>query len=86
MENKTEGMTNFELALEVMDLKRQTQENKEDIKAMKPIVYDTANSVKQIEKSVDKMEKNSDRIKGYIQAGVISGILGIVFLALKSIL
>ena len=84
MENKTEGISNFELALEVRDLKRQTQENTDDIKTMKPIVYSTANDVKQIAKSVDKMEKNIDRVLGFVQSGVIAGIIGIIFLALRS--
>ncbi|MBG9690404.1 hypothetical protein ABD91_05785 [Lysinibacillus sphaericus] len=38
----------------------------------------------EIEKYVEKMEKNSDKIKGYFLAAAISGVVGIVFIALQN--
>lgn len=58
-------MNEFQQAVSIADHERRIDELEKDMKAVKPIVYDTASSVKQIEKSVEKMEKNSDKIKGY---------------------
>lgn len=66
------------------DHARRISELENDMKTVKPIVYDTASSVKQIEKSVGKMEQNSDKIKGYFLAAAISGVIGIVFIALQN--
>jgi hypothetical protein len=56
------------------------------MKTIKPIVYETSNSVKQIEKSVGKMEADSDKMRGYVQAAVVTGVIGIVFIAIKSLI
>lgn len=77
-------MNEFQQAVSIADHERRIDELEKDMKAVKPIVYDTASSVKQIEKSVEKMEKNSDKIKGYFLAAAISGVVGIVFIALQN--
>lgn len=70
-----------------IDVTRRLEKVEKDIEVIKPIVYNTSNSVKQIEKSVEKMEANSDKIKGYFLASLITatvgGVIGVVFLALK---
>ncbi|MFP7201096.1 hypothetical protein SFC08_08975 [Lysinibacillus halotolerans] len=71
-------------ALAQADHERRIVELERDMKTIKPIVYDTSNSVRQIEKSVEKMEQNSDKIKGYFLAAAISGVVGIVFIALQN--
>lgn len=71
-------------ALINQDNQRRIEELEKDMKTMKPIVYETASSVKQIEKSVEKMEKNSDKIKGYFLAAAISGGVGIVFIVIQN--
>ena len=57
-----------------------------DMNNIKPIVYSTANDVKTIAKSVEKMEANSDKMRGYLLGGVITGVLSIVFIAIKQLL
>lgn len=74
----------FQQAITQADHERRIIELENDMKTIKPIVYDTSTSVKQIEKSVEKMEQNSDKIKHYFLAAAISGIVGIVFLALQN--
>ncbi|MDM5233437.1 hypothetical protein [Lysinibacillus pakistanensis] len=76
--------TTFQQAVTMADHERRLQELEKDVSTIKPIVYNTASSVKQIEKSVEKMEKNSDKIKGYFLAAAISGVIGIVFIALQN--
>lgn len=76
--------TQFQQAVTVADHERRLQELEKDVSTIKPIVYDTASSVKQIEKSVEKMEQNSDKIKGYFLAAAISGVVGVVFIALQN--
>lgn len=71
-------------ALVQADHERRIKELEQDMKTIKPIVYETSNSVKQIEKSVEKMEQNSDKIKGYILVAVITGVIGMVFVALQN--
>lgn len=70
-----------------LDVTRRLEKVEKDIEVIKPIVYNTSNSVKQIEKSVEKMEVNSDKIKGYFLASLITatvgGVVGVVFLTLK---
>lgn len=80
------GLNNFELSVSMMDHSRRITELEADLKTIKPIIYNTANSVRSIEKSVSKMESNSDKMRGYIQGGVVAGILAIVFFAIKSML
>lgn len=79
-----EKETQFQQAVTVADHERRLQELEKDVSTIKPIVYDTASSVKQIEKSVEKMEQNSDKIKGYFLAAAISGLVGVVFIALQN--
>lgn len=80
----SEKMNDFQQAVSIADHERRIIELENDMKTVKPIVYDTASSVKQIEKSVGKMEQNSDKIKGYFLAAAISGVVGIVFIALQN--
>lgn len=80
----SERMSEFQQAVSIADHERRIIELEKDMNAVKPIVYDTASSVKQIEKYVEKMEKNSDKIKGYFLAAAISGVVGIVFIALQN--
>ncbi|AVK85254.1 hypothetical protein C3943_17825 [Lysinibacillus sp. B2A1] len=76
--------TTFQQAVTAADHERRLQELEKDVSTIKPIVYNTASSVKQIEKSVEKMELNSDKIKGYFLAAAISGVIGVVFIALQN--
>lgn len=71
-------------AVTVADHERRLQELEKDVSTIKPIVYNTASSVKQIEKSVEKMEQNSDKIKVYFLAAAISGVVGVLFIALQN--
>jgi len=80
------ALNHFETSVKLMDHGRRITELEADLKTIKPIVYETANSVKSIEKSVGKMETNSDKMRGYIQGGVVAGVLAIVFFAIKSML
>lgn len=77
-------MNDFQQAVSITDHERRIVELENDMKNIKPIVYNTSNSVKQIEKSVEKMEKNSDKIKGYFLAAAKSRLVGIVFIALQN--
>lgn len=74
--------------VKLTDHERRIVELESDMKTIKPVVYNTSNSVKQIEKSVEKMEKNSDKIKGYFLAAAITatvtGVVGIILIALQS--
>lgn len=76
--------TTFQQAVPVADHERRLQELEKDLSTIKTIVYNTASSVKQIEKSVEKMEQNSDKIKGYCLAAAISGVVGVLFIALQN--
>lgn len=78
------GNSELQQALAQADHERRIKELETDMKTIKPIIYNTSNSVKQIEKSVEKMEKNSDKIRGYFLAAAISGVVGIVFIALQN--
>lgn len=80
----SERMSEFQQAVSIADHERRIVELEKDMNAVKPIVYDTASSVKQIEKSVEKMEQNSDKIKGYFLAAAISGVVGVLFIALQN--
>ena len=62
------------------DVERRVESLELDMKSIKPIVY----SVKQIEKSVERMEANSEKIKGYFLSAVITGIVGIIYVALQN--
>ena len=82
----------FEIAVKMMDHSRRIEDLEGDMKTLKPIVYGTAESAKRIEKAVEKMEANSEKtqansekIKGYIQAAVITAVVGIIVLALKTL-
>ena len=66
-----------------MDHDRRIDELESDMKNIKPIVYDTANTMKNIEKSVEKMEVNSDKMRGYFLSAVIVALVGLVFTAIK---
>ena len=79
-------LNSLETTVKLIEHSRRLSDLEQDIKAIKPIVYETANSVKQIEKLVGKMEANSDKMRGYILAAVTTGIIGIVFIALKQTL
>jgi len=76
-------LNSFETSVKIMDHDRRIDELEADMKNIKPIVYDTANSVKNIEKSVSKMEANSDRMRGYLLSAVIVALVGLVFTAIK---
>ncbi|WP_313891104.1 hypothetical protein [Psychrobacillus sp.] len=80
-------LSTFQQAVKLTDHERRISDLENDVKTIKPIVYETSNSVKSIEKSVEKMEKNSDKIKGYFLAAAITasvgGVIGIVFIALQ---
>ena len=65
------------------DVERRVQSLEEDMKMIKPIVYSTEAAVKNIEQSVKRMEINSDKIRGYFWAAMISGIVGILFIAVQ---
>ena len=80
-----EELSPFQQAVKLTDHERRIKDMEDDMKTLKPIVYDTSNSVKQIEKSVGKMEANSDKMRGYILAAVVTGVIGIVFVAIKSL-
>lgn len=71
-------------AVFVADMERRVGKLEDDMKEIKPLVYDTANSARQIEKSVEKMLANSDKIRGYFVAAFVSGIVGILFIALRA--
>ena len=73
-----------EQALFKADVERRLQHLEGDMKSIKPIVYSTEASVKQIEKSVERMELNSEKIKGYFLAAAISGVVGIAFVAIQN--
>lgn len=79
-----ESKNDVETAVTIMDHTRRLEELEKDMKTIKPIVYETSSSVKQIEKSVGKMEQNSDKIKGYFLAAAITGVVGIFFIALQN--
>lgn len=81
-----EELSPFQQAVRLTDHERRITEMEVDMKTIKPIVYDTSNNVKQIAKSVEKMEANSDKMRGYILAAVVTGVIGIVFIAIKSLL
>ena len=66
------------------DVERRVESLELDMKSIKPIVYSTEASVKQIEKSVERMEVNSEKIKGYFLSAVITGIVGIIYVALQN--
>ncbi|MEQ6048915.1 hypothetical protein U2I53_07745 [Lysinibacillus capsici] len=76
--------TTFQQAVTVADHEKRLQELEKDVSTIKPIVYNTVSSVKQIEKSVEKMEQNSDKITGYFLAAVIRGVVGVLFIALQN--
>ncbi|MEH6940763.1 hypothetical protein [Bacillus sp. JJ722] len=71
----------FQQAVKIADHDRRIADVENDMRTIKPIVYDTASSVKQIEKSVGKMEQNSDKIRGYFLSAIIIGVVGLVFTA-----
>lgn len=70
--------------VQLVDYERRIKDLEDDVKALTPLIYGTITSVRQIEKSVERMEKNSDRIKNYFLAAAISGVVGIVFIALQN--
>ncbi|KMN39552.1 MULTISPECIES: hypothetical protein [Lysinibacillus] len=74
----------FQQAVTVADHEKRLQELEKDVSTIKPIVYNTVSSVKQIEKSVEKMEQNSDKITGYFLAAVIRAVVGVLFIALQN--
>jgi|GEM_PF-1309685 len=84
MSEDIKEVSKFQQAVTITDHERRLMELEKDVNTIKPIVYNTASSVKQIEKSVEKMEQNSDKIKGYFLAAAISGVVGVVFLALQN--
>ena len=84
-DNKKE-LNPFEITVKLMDHNRRIEYLEGDMKTVKPIIYDTSASVKRIEKSVEKMETNSEKTRGYIQAAVITGIVGVLVLAVKTLL
>lgn len=84
MSEDIKEVSTFQQAVAIKDHERRLMELEKDVNTIKPIVYNTASSVKQIEKSVEKMEQNSDKIKGYFLAAAISGVVGVVFLALQN--
>lgn len=79
-------MSNLEVSVKILDHERRLIEQEADMKAIKPVVYNTAASVKQIEKSVDKMTENSDKIRGYFLAALITGAVGIGYFAVKALM
>lgn len=87
-EQNNDLMTPFQIAVKIQDHERRIKEQEDDMKAIKPIVYDTAGSVKQIERSVSKMEENSNKIRGYFLAAsitaVVGGAIGLVFFVIQS--
>lgn len=85
MEDNNE-LINFETTVKLMDHNRRIDDLEQDMKSIKPIVYETSNSVKQIQKSVEKMENNSDKMRGYILSAVVVGVIGIIFIAIKEML
>lgn len=82
---KPKEMDTFELSVKSIDTDRRLTGLEEDMKAIKPIVYDTASSVKQIERSVEKMTENSDKMRNYFLSGLISGAVGLAFFAVKAL-
>lgn len=84
MEDEIKELTPFAMTLRLMDQERRLRELEGDMKEIKPIVYDTSRSVKAIEKSVEKMTENSEKIRGYFLNALIVGGLGILFFALQS--
>lgn len=86
MNEEIKELTPFALSLKIMDQERRIKELEDDMKEIKPIVYDTSRSVKAIERSVEKMTENSEKIRGYFLNALIVGGLGILFFALQSLL
>lgn len=87
MSEKQSGeMSNFEISVKIVDHERRLNEQESDMKAIKPIVYDTSSAVRHIEKSVEKMTENSDKIRGYFLAALISGAVGIGYFAVKALM
>ncbi|MEK4713491.1 hypothetical protein [Sporosarcina sp. FSL K6-5500] len=78
-------MSNFEISVKILDFERRMKEQESDMKSIKPIVYETSSAVKQIEKSVNKMVENSDKMRGYFLSALVAGGVGIAFFALKAL-
>lgn len=84
MDEEVRELSPFAVSLRLMEHERRIKELEGDMKEIKPIVYDTSRSVKAIEKSVEKMTENSEKIRGYFLNALIVGGLGILFFALQS--
>ena len=84
-EQQVGQLSNFEISLKLIDYERRIKVNEDDLKAIKPIVYDLASAVKQIEKSGNKMEENSDKMRGYFLSALVMGAVGIGFCAVKAL-
>jgi len=82
---KEGGLSAFEQSVMLINNNRRLDNLEGDMKTIKPIVYETATSAKQIEKSVKKMEKNSEHVRNTVVGGFIMGIIGIVFIAIKQL-
>lgn len=63
---------------------RRLSDVEQDMKVIKPIVYNTSNSVNRIDDSVKEMKDTSKQIKMYVVSSVIVGIVGIVFMILQN--
>jgi len=84
-EKNESGLSAFEQSVMLINNNRRLDNLEGDMRTIKPIVYETATSAKQIEKSVAKMEKNSEQTKNFIVGSSISGVVAIVFVAIKQL-
>ncbi len=89
---------NFQMkaTIDIRELQRRMEDVEGDVKTMKPILYDTVNSVKNIERSVTKMEEinnrqiaemvdNGKKIKMYVITAIVGGIISMAFMILQKI-
>ena len=84
-EKNASGLSAFEQAVMTVNNNRRLDILEGDMKTIKPIVYETATSTKQIEKSVKKIEKNSEHVRNTVVGGFIMGVISIVFIAIKQL-
>ena len=63
LSNDNKVLDNFELSVNQVDHERRIKVLEDDMKQIKPIVYDTQRSVNQIEKSVNKVAEDLSQIK-----------------------
>lgn len=79
MTNENRGeLSPFEVAFKMKSHEEKIAELEAEMKHIKPIVYETASSVKAINKSVSGIEENSRVIKNAVIGAIFSVLTGVL--------